>query len=355
MDRETDVALVVGIVSMMIDYFEHVGRTVGIAEVVVAAAYITAPAIGSAVFQTWGYHLPFIILALVQFSLLIFAYLVFTEYALPEGDIQRHCETCTPVKMHMFLTPTTRLTLGVTAIAMTSFGFIDPTLGQHMQTVLGSQHTAVGIGFALSSLVYFVTSIVFSRWAYPWECRTVILSGLTMLALGFFLLGPSPLISRYVFFSGYSMWVCQWVSLICLGCGTAFAVAPSVSLAINSVRGYGKDGLQALVGLFSSAVYLGQACGPFIASLLMFLVPGTWSPSCVELFGNDPTACDTALPWASTVFGGLVIVSCCICAAFLPNDRVHENTIVLQRDGVIPIDYGQFVFLDDDMDSEGLG
>jgi MFS family permease len=158
------VYIVVGAVSVQTEEFEaSVGHIVVVQEFVVAAAFVSAPPLGSYLYEYYGFEMPFLVLGAAQLlAVLIIPYL-FIEYSLPDGLYAHGHTSRTLQKTTSFreakgyrevLTPVCLVCLGITTFAMASFGFIDPYLGSHLQLMLGAQHLIVGFGFAVNALVY---------------------------------------------------------------------------------------------------------------------------------------------------------------------------------------------------------
>ncbi|KAF1791570.1 Major facilitator superfamily domain [Phytophthora cactorum] len=297
-------AAVVGSFSMISEEFSsHVGQVLAIQEFVVAAAFVTAPPLGSYLYETQGYEMPFLVSGVAQIVVVIIVPFVFIEYSLPDG-IYAAARTGpasgslyrTPsfsiVRYKDVLTPTCVICLAATTFAMSSFGFIDPYLGTHLHKVLGAEHVAVGLGFALSAFVYF------------------------------------------------------------LGCGTALTIAPGLPLTLASVQDKGIHGSNLVIGLFAAAIYLGQALGPFVAYVLMQILPVTRSLNCTSVQDNPAStivSCDSSLPWAFAVYSVLTLGLFAFVAAHLPTSEATAELLRQKRKRVPlmrqPSEYGQFVCL----------
>ncbi|KAG1685200.1 hypothetical protein DVH05_009644 [Phytophthora capsici] len=359
-------AAVVGSFSMISEEFSsHVGQILAIQEFVVAAAFVTAPPLGSYLYETQGYEVPFLVSGIAQIMVVIIVPFVFIEYSLPDGiyatpraqvssgSLYRR-PSFSIVRYKDVLTPTCVICLAVTIFTMSSFGFMDPYLGAHLHKVLGAEHVAVGLGFALSAFVYFLGGLMYAWLSRNCGSRQVILLGLVMLAVGFFFLGPPPFLND-LFQNTKSLWFAQYVSLVLTGCGTALAIAPGLPLTLASVKDKGSHGSNLVIGLFAAAIYLGQALGPFVAFVLMQILPVTRSLNCTSTEDDPASAivsCDSSLPWAFVVYSLLILGLFAFVAAYLPTNeaiaellRQKKKRVPLMRQ---PSEYGQFVCFDED-------
>ncbi|KAJ0410241.1 hypothetical protein P43SY_002573 [Pythium insidiosum] len=362
-------AAVVGAFSMITEEFSsNIGQILVIQEFIVAAAFVTAPPIGSALYQYHGYQLPFLASGVAQLVVVMMVPFLFIEYTLPDG---LYSKTSLPTPLYApavkagvhfrdVLTPTCVVCLALTTFAMASFGFIDPYLGSHLQTVLGAQHIAIGFGFGLSALVYFLGGIIYVWLSRNCGCKQVILLGLFLLSMGFLFLGPPPFLNSF-FDDSARLWVTQWLSLVFIGCGAALSIAPGLPLTLMSVATSGNQAFNLVIGLFSAAIYLGQAIGPFLALGLTALLPATHSPNCVVTKdASAPRACVSSLPWAFTVYSGLALVMFTIVATNLSTGEAIVELLESKRRFSLnrqASEYGQFVFFDDDLcdDEDDMG
>ncbi|GLD98540.1 hypothetical protein PINS_up020205 [Pythium insidiosum] len=354
-------AAVVGAFSMITEEFSsNIGQILVIQEFIVAAAFVTAPPIGSALFQYHGYQLPFLASGVAQLVVVMMVPFLFIEYTLPDGLYSKASlptqfyvpAVKSGVRFRDVLTPTCVVCLALTTFAMAAFGFIDPYLGSHLQTVLGAQHLAIGFGFGLSALVYFLGGMIYVWLSRNCGCKQVILLGLLLLSTGFLFLGPPPFLNSF-FQDSARLWTTQWLSLVFIGCGAALAIAPGLPLTLMSVATSGNQAFNLVIGLFSAAIYLGQAIGPFLALGLTLVLPATHSPNCVVTNdGAVPRACVSSLPWAFTVYSGLALVMFAVVATKLSTGEAIVELLESKRRFSLnrqASEYGQFVFFDDDL------
>ncbi|RLN98054.1 hypothetical protein BBJ28_00014708, partial [Nothophytophthora sp. Chile5] len=315
-------------------------------------------------YEQQGFEMPFLASGVAQLAVVVIVPFVFIEYSLPDGLYSRgsrpaaallsRTSSFSLVGYRDVLTPTCKICLLVTTFAMSSFGFIDPYLGTHLHKVLGAEHVAVGLGFALSAFVYFLGGLVYAWLSRNCGSKQVILLGLLLLSVGFFFLGPPPFLSRF-FQDTNRLWATQYLSLVLTGCGAALAIAPGLPLTLTSVGDKGTQAFNLVIGLFAAAVYLGQAIGPFVAFLLIQVLPSTHSLNCfANPDGSDkaPAACDSSLPWAFTTYSFLTLALFAFVATRLPTGEATVELLQQSRKRVSlmrqPSEYGQFVFFDDD-------
>ncbi|GMF37313.1 unnamed protein product [Phytophthora lilii] len=311
--------------------------------------------------------MPFLVSGVAQIVVVIIVPFIFIEYSLPDGIYAAprtrpasgslyRTPSFSIVRYKDVLTPTCVISLAVTTFAMSSFGFIDPYLGTHLHKVLGAEHVAVGLGFALSAFVYFLGGLVYAWLSRNCGSKQVILLGLMLLSVGFFFLGPPPFLNG-LFRNTKSLWVAQYISLMLTGCGTALAIAPGLPLTLASVQDKGAHGSNLVIGLFAAAIYLGQALGPFMSFVLMQILPVTRSLNCTSMQDNPESTivtCDSALPWAFAVYSVLTLLLLAFVAAHLPTSEATAELLRQKRKRVPlmrqPSEYGQFVCFDDDED-----
>lgn len=349
------------------EFSASVGHIVVVQEFVVAAAFVSAPPLGSYLYEYYGFEMPFLVLGAAQLLAVLIVPYLFIEYSLPDGLYSHGHTSWTLHKASSFreakgyqevLTPVCLVCLGITTFAMASFGFIDPYLGSHLQNMLGAQHLVVGFGFAVNALVYFIGGLVYMWLSRVFGCRQVIVVGLVQLAIGFLFLGPAPFLNVFFRNSG-SLWAAQSVALVLIGCGSALTIAPGLPMTLMSVEAQGTTAFNLVVGLFSAAIYLGQALGPVMSLVLMSILPATRSANCYVDTASAPdvltTACDSSLPWTFTAYALLAAVVLGAAFWYLPSGQISSprakqhrpshRRIPLARQ---PSEYGQYVFFDDD-------
>lgn len=364
-------AAVVGATAVLTEEFSaSVAQILVVQEFVVAAAFVSAPPIGSYLFDCYGFKMPFLASGAAQLLVVVLIPFLFIEYSLPDG-LYVHGHTSRLVRRassfreakgyHEVLTPTCIVCLGITTFAMASFGFIDPFLGAHLQTTLGAPRLVVGFGFAVNALVYFLGGLAYMFLSRQFGCRQVVLVGLAQLALGFLLLGPAPFL-RPLLWSGGALWAAQSVALVLIGCGSALAIAPGLPLTLLSLCAPGSRALNLVVGLFSAAIYLGQALGPVLSLFLASALPPTRAPGCAS------DACGSPLPWTFAAYALLALAVLAAVACALPRGELSagagagagagsgsgsppgkrqasQRRLPLARQ---PSEYGQYVFFDED-------
>lgn len=355
-------AAVVGAFSMLSEEFSaSVGQVLAVQELVVAASFVSAPPIGSLLFQYQGYQLPFLASGVAQILLVMVVPFLFIEYSLPDGlyghgPLRGNASFYfprkdAPVGFRDVLTPTCVVCLLSTVLAMASFGFIDPYLGSHLQAVLGAQYFVVGLGFALSAFVYFLGGVAYMWLSRHVGCKRAILFGLLQLVVGFFFLGPPPFLDA-LFWDHSSLWVIQSLSLTLIGCGAALAIAPGLPLTLTSVSAVGPQASNLVIGLFSAAIYLGQALGPFIALVLLAVLPQSDLINCTVIEEDASRPCKSALPWAFTTYSMLAAALLAFVAWKLPTGEAVEEMLSDTRKRYSlarqASEYGQFVFFDED-------
>ncbi|OQR93582.1 Major Facilitator Superfamily (MFS) [Achlya hypogyna] len=348
---------IVGSVAMLADAFAgNVGHAVSLTELVIAVAFISAPMVGSALYDLGGLQLPFLTSGVAQLVCVMVLPSLFLEYGLPDG-----LAPATAVSINAdddagvtdALNRTSIACLAVTAVAMCGFGLIDPNLGSHLQKELGAQHTAVGVGFGLSALVYYGGSVAYSAFSGRCGCKPAIIAGVFVSASGFAVLGLPSLVAAPSAPAAWALWSVQGLALVLIGSGTAVALAPVLPLALASLDTIKPThGLQLLIGLFGSAVYLGQAIGPFVALGLMQVLPRARTSYC-----PDGQLCESPLPWVFVVFACFLGAFGLVLGGLLPSEQPVATRALLKKMsslGMYLPEYGQFVEFDDDENPESF-
>ncbi|EEY70224.1 uncharacterized protein PITG_19475 [Phytophthora infestans T30-4] len=119
-------AAVVGSFSMISEEFSsHVGQVLAIQEFIVAAVFVSSPPLGSYLYETQGYEMPFLVSGVAQIMVVIIVPFVFVEFSLPEGIYAaartRSASGSSIARYKDVLTPTCMICLAVTTFAMSSF------------------------------------------------------------------------------------------------------------------------------------------------------------------------------------------------------------------------------------------
>ncbi|OQR82054.1 Major Facilitator Superfamily (MFS) [Thraustotheca clavata] len=318
---------VVGSVAMIVDEFTgKESQAVGIAEITIALAFVSSPMFGSILFDWGGIELPFLISGVAQLACVMVLPSLFLEYGLPDGlaisNSMEKAKDSNQTSCYDTLSPTTLVCLSVTTLAMCGIGVIDPNLGSHLQKQLDAQHVAIGIGFGLSALLYFVGGYLYGWLSSKCGCKPVIVAGIWLTAMGFLALGLPSLVSTTSTPSEWALWSVQGIALTLIGGGTSLTLAPTLPMSLASINLKPTVGMQLLVGVFGSAVYLGQALGPFIALGLMEVLPKTRTTYC-----PDGQLCESPLPWVFTVYA----IFLCVFGMGVGNEQETRQGWVCRR------------------------
>ncbi|KDO23474.1 hypothetical protein SPRG_11397 [Saprolegnia parasitica CBS 223.65] len=351
---------IVGSVAMIADGFGgRVGHTVSITELVIAIAFISAPMVGSALYDIGGVQVPFLASGVAQLACVMVLPSLFLEYGLPDG-LAGAASTSLNAEPEVgyadVLTHTSLSCLGVTALIMCGFGLIDPNLGSHLQKELGAQHTAISVGFGLSALVYYLGGVVYSVFSTQCGCKPAIVAGLVVSSCGFASLGLPSFVLAPAAPSVWALWSLQGLALILIGCGASLSLAPVLPLALASLPRCGNGSLQLLIGLFGSAVYFGQALGPFVALGLMQVLPARHTSYC-----PDGHTCESPLPCVFVVFAAFLLLVSVVLGVRLasetdlaPKAKTRQLQKKMSSLGMYLPEYGQFVEFDDDENPESF-
>lgn len=176
------------------------------------------------------------------------------------------------------------VTLVTVAFARLAFGLILPS----MRTDLGLSYQQAGTLVTAAALGYLFLVMVAGVFASRRGGRAAVMLGLSLTTAGFILLGAG---------SHFGLLL---LAMLLLGCGTAFAYTPVISL----LAGYYPHRRGSVIGVTNSGIGIGM----LMASLLI--------PSLVELAGNS------AWRWAWGVFAVASMIALTCSLAFLPNPKI---------------------------------
>lgn len=176
------------------------------------------------------------------------------------------------------------VTLVTVAFARLAFGLILPS----MRTDLGLSYQQAGTLVTTASLGYLFLVMVAGVFASRRGGRAAVVLGLALVTAGFILLGVS---------SDFSLLL---LGMLILGCGTAFAFTPVISL----LAGHYPHRRGTVIGVTNSGIGIGV----LVASLLV--------PALVDVAGHS------AWRWAWGAFAAAGIIALVSSLAFLPNPRI---------------------------------
>eukprot|EP01127_Copromyxa_protea_P010670 TRINITY_DN2612_c0_g1_i1.p1 TRINITY_DN2612_c0_g1~~TRINITY_DN2612_c0_g1_i1.p1 ORF type:complete len:447 (-),score=63.61 TRINITY_DN2612_c0_g1_i1:55-1395(-) len=257
-------------ISIVVDVVppDKVTKIFGLMEMFAGLGLMTGPPLGGLLFQFFGFETTFFINAglLLVTIVLSFFWLPSTNSMKPEEDVVHASNllTCKWVWIGM-LAPT---------LACASWGLLDTTLELHLAP-FGLNPFHIGLMLLIPAATYLIFSPIVGLFEFPGP-KPLVLLGFLFLCVGTLLLGPSP----FLFFLPRGSLVLDSISLLLIGLGSAFTIVPCLEMVTEEVSSKG-DVTDAISGLLSSAVALGNTVGPFLGSSLTGAVGFEW---CTSIF-----------------------------------------------------------------------
>jgi len=256
---------------------------------------MTGPAIGGVLFKVGGFKIPFITIGSV---LVLAAFIVYwilpneSEYSKEENhsdkDGGNKDEEVGSISSILRIPGVFMISITIVVTGMV-LSFLDPTLTNHLDDITNNTITSekVGLFFLAMPLVYTILAPFFGYLTdKKIDGRKAIIFGHLFVFLGYFFLGPSPLVKSYI---KSSLWLTA-LSLCVSGIGVAPLFVPGLADMTKSVQyaglpdTIGTKGI--LSGIYSGCFSIGAVIGPTVGGFL-----------------TDHMSFD----WASTIFAFLVL------------------------------------------------
>jgi len=262
---------------------ENVTFYLGICEISTGLGYMVGPPLGGFLFSAGGFSLPFLVLG----ALVAPAALILHRYMPPDAYRgNKDEERSESVSLRALLRNPQVMVMAVAAmLANSDYAFLEPTLGDHARALgVASSPDVIGALFSVSMTAYTLSCPVIGILARRERMgpRAVIVVGILLQALGFFLIGPSPLLQLESL--GFSQMV---VSLLLFGVGEAMSMTPVMDDMMHSCGEHAEEASVSLAPLMASSFSLGQMMGPLIGSSFTLRM---------------------GFPWACTLMGSLLLV-----------------------------------------------
>lgn len=163
-------------------------------------------------------------------------------------------------------------------------------------------YTATGLLFFWSSLIYTlaapVTGYISAKDRLGSD--TAMFWGMAILAAGFVLLGPCPLLAQLPGM-GNSM-SSLFIALVMIGIGQSMALVPNMDALLTQCDDLGPSATNAVAGLLNSAYYLGAMLAPVAGSFLTGRLGFAWGTT-IWAFLMGSYALYLVSPDSATCFG----------------------------------------------------
>ncbi|XP_061173557.1 MFS-type transporter SLC18B1-like [Saccostrea echinata] len=285
---------------------DHVATVFGVLETFSGLGLIVGPAVGGALYQLGGFGLPFFVVGSIAVLNGVLGYFLL-------GHIDDSPRPKTKSILHLLKNPYTWVIALTISAGSFSLGFLDPTLALHVEKLpeLNGKTALIGLMFLISGGVYSFTAPL---WGYLTDkkgiVKTMIVLGGLVGAVGYLLMGPTPLIEQLPF----ELWSII-LSLALMGLGIGCAIIPTFRGLIDSAKELGMeenmDTHGMVSGLFNSCFSLGAFMGPTVGGVL------------VEEFGFD---------WSATGCAGLITLSVFVTTIYgLLRSRSEKKPHLRQR------------------------
>ena len=172
----------------------------------------------------------------------------------------------------------------VTMLAAIGFGYITPTLQQHLHSELGAGTGLVGALFGLTAATYAMGAPISGWLADRYGHTRVLTIGIIGMGFAYLLLGPTPLLGNTGALPHVLLWLICVTSLLMLGAFASLAFIPCMPVmeAAASDRFGESSGVGETVASLYNGVYCaGEAAGPLVGSLLTSLIGFKWGTTVV--------------------------------------------------------------------------
>lgn len=269
---------------------DNVATVFGLLETFSGLGLIAGPAVGGAFYQLGGFGLPFFVVGSITIVNGVVGYFLLGEI----NDAPRPRKKSI---LYLLWNPFSWVLMLCISCGSFSLGFLDPTLALHAEKLpeLKGKAALVGLMFLVGGGIYSFTAPL---WGYLTDkkgyVKTMIGIGNLVAAVGYLLMGPTPLIPDLPF----KLWLLI-SSLALMGLGIGCAIIPTFRGVLESAKELGleenMDTHGMVSGLFNSCFSLGAFLGPTIGGLL------------ADKFGFD---------WAATGCAGLLTFSVVILLVF---------------------------------------
>ncbi|XP_056001783.1 MFS-type transporter SLC18B1-like [Ostrea edulis] len=279
---------------------DNVATVLGMLQTSSGLGVIVGPSVGGALYEVGGFGLPFFVVGSITMLNVIVGYFL----------IERIDDTPRSGSKSMFFLLRNPFTWTITfTIASGSFaiGFLHPTLALHVAKLpeLAGKTALIGLMFLVSGGIFSFTAPVFGYFTdKKGYVKSMMAAGGLIAALGFLLLGPTPLMDPFPF----ELWSVI-VSLALVGLGLGCAIIPTFRSLVDSAKALGMeddmDTHGVVAGLYNCFYSLGELLGPTVGSAL------------VDRFGFN---------WSATGCAGLLATSAIIMTLYGLCKSPEENT-----------------------------
>ncbi|XP_061173558.1 MFS-type transporter SLC18B1-like [Saccostrea echinata] len=269
---------------------DNVATVFSVLETFSGLGMIAGPAVGGALYQLGGFGLPFFVVGSITVLNGVLGHFFI-------GHINDSPRPKSKSILSLLRNPFSWVIALSLSAGSFSLAFLDPTLALHVKNLpeLKDNTALIGLVFLIAGGIYTFTAPL---WGFITDKKGYVKSmmaiGNLVGAVGYLLMGPTPLIDHLPF----KLWSVI-LSLILMGLGLGCAIIPTFRGLIESAKALGMeenmDTHGMVSGLFNSCFSLGAFIGPTVGGAL------------ADEYGFD---------WSATVCAGLITVSVIFIAAF---------------------------------------
>ncbi|XP_048742491.2 MFS-type transporter SLC18B1-like [Ostrea edulis] len=279
---------------------DNVATMLGVLETASGIGVIVGPSVGGLLYEIGGFGLPFFVVGSITILNAVVGYFL----------IENTDETPRSGSQSMFFllrNPFTWIISFTIASGTFTIGFLHPTLALHVAKLqeLKGKTALIGLMFLISGGIFSFTAPVFGYFTdKKGYVKSMMAAGCLTAALGFLLMGPTPIGDQLPF----ELWSVI-VSLALVGLGLGCAIIPTFRSLMDSAKALkmeeNMDTYGVVAGLYNSCYSFGEFLGPTVGSAL------------VDRFGFD---------WSATGCAGLLTTSAIIMTLYGLCKSPEENT-----------------------------
>ena len=261
-------------------YPDHISLLFGLMELAAGAGAMLGPSIGGFMYIIGGFKLPFIVIGVFVWIMLMTVVSVLPRKQIHEANQYNNMGSV----MEIITIPGVTLALGSVVTAGISYSFFFSTIAVQLDNITNGNISKahIGVFFALCTGVYTVSSPIWGYIiAHKMPGQYAILTGHALAVITFSLMGPIP------FF--HSLFTAAPVSMTITACLFGIACAPLFVPIIATMQSHAVQwGVKSdltlssiVAGLYASGLYIGMLIGPMFGGI--FLQYSTFSWACLIL------------------------------------------------------------------------
>ncbi|KAK9905881.1 hypothetical protein WJX75_008082 [Coccomyxa subellipsoidea] len=250
------------------------GTAMGIQESVLSIGWVVGPVVGGYAAQLAGFGAPFFITAALAFTCYPALCVLMPRGKEADMGDEEHEDIAVG---RLLRAPSFFLLLVSAMLGAAIITLLDPTLGPHLEDILGYGPGTIGIAFAVIAGVYAAFTPLAGLLGDYIGRLPVMSIGLLISAASYLLIGPIPLLQPLL---GPQMYWLVWVALGGVGIGAGMTFVPSLPALLHAARtlGFDQEGVDDLVsGILMGSYHSGGGGGPLVGGAAKHLLGFPWS------------------------------------------------------------------------------